>query len=610
MTMSRFHLSLFNFLSFYAVYSAEAQTLPPPIENPVLDNHGVELKSGRYGGLSVSLISIGSDQSSLSRVYAPQNGREMLTQAITNHHYSIDNHSNAPNARDDYEVVTIRHPKGSSSFRRKPGTLSWSPDYATGEIFVSGQNHWDNWVFTDKYGTKVQDNRITYPDGREILGAGTSSRGNLPVVGDIFDVRNNFGFRLRTTNQRPEFVIQAINMASDYCDTDLTKQCQGLQSARSALVQRPSRSQVVLTNAAGDSTQVTLEPIEAFDSEPTCLRTNPNDPCQWHGIKWTHYYLSQVIFSGSTSPDIAMSYMIAGLESGSATHNEILVDHLNVNGISVDYNSDLWPAGNWGGPNGYFISVSSMAGGQRQLSGYSRSVTVPAWPPSNLNLESVRNGLSQTTSFLYNAMGDVSKATYPEGNAIEYKFGDRYNVTEVIRHPKPGSGGAAMTTRYEYMPSCSTATQNYCNLPTSVIDPRGNRTDYTYNSRGQILTSTGAAPTPGSTRQVTTYTYTMRTAFILDSNGAAVAAGSPISMLTRKSECLITENCAGTADEVVTEYDYGPTSGPNNLLLRGVTVTAANSAGQMEVNRTCYGYNYFGEKISETRPKAGLTVCP
>lgn len=52
-------------------------------------------------------------------------------------------------------------------------------------------------------------------------------------------------------------------------------------------------------------------------------------------------------------------------------------------------------------------------------------------------------------------------------------------------------------------------------------------------------------------------------------------------------------------------YDYGPTTGVNNLLLRGVVVNA-NGA----VSRTCYGSDRNGNRISETSPNANLTSCP
>jgi hypothetical protein len=39
--------------------------------------------------------------------------------------------------------------------------------------------------------------------------------------------------------------------------------------------------------------------------------------------------------------------------------------------------------------------------------------------------------------------------------------------------------------------------------------------------------------------------------------------------------------------------------------MRGVVVTADGQS-----LRTCYGYNKFGDKISETSPRAGLGGCP
>jgi hypothetical protein len=39
-------------------------------------------------------------------------------------------------------------------------------------------------------------------------------------------------------------------------------------------------------------------------------------------------------------------------------------------------------------------------------------------------------------------------------------------------------------------------------------------------------------------------------------------------------------------------------------MLRGVAVTADG-----QTLRTCYGYDRDGNKISETKPRAGLAVC-
>jgi YD repeat-containing protein len=55
---------------------------------------------------------------------------------------------------------------------------------------------------------------------------------------------------------------------------------------------------------------------------------------------------------------------------------------------------------------------------------------------------------------------------------------------------------------------------------------------------------------------------------------------------------------------VLTTYDYGPDSGPNNLQLRGTVVTADGQS-----LRTCQSYDANGRKISETGAGANLSSC-
>ena len=119
-----------------------------------------------------------------------------------------------------------------------------------------------------------------------------------------------------------------------------------------------------------------------------------------------------------------------------------------------------------------------------------------------------------------------------------------------------------------------------------------------------MLTKTEAAV--NGTRPQTRYTYVQRNA--RDVNGTALTP--PVWVLASEEYCKTTaasgSGCAGGAsDEVVTTYDYGPTTGPNNLLLRGTVVdpTGLNL-------RTCYTYDQYGRKISETQPLGTGSTCP
>ena len=146
-----------------------------------------------------------------------------------------------------------------------------------------------------------------------------------------------------------------------------------------------------------------------------------------------------------------------------------------------------------------------------------------------------------------------------------------------------------------------------CDKPIARIDERGNQTDYSYDpAHGGILTET--APAVNGVRAQTRYSYAQRYAWVKDSSGGYVQAAAPVWLLTRKSFCKVGAasgaGCALAGDEVVTTYDYGPDAGPNNLLLRGRVEDAGGAA-----LRSCYSYDIWGNKISETKPRAGLVSC-
>lgn len=147
-----------------------------------------------------------------------------------------------------------------------------------------------------------------------------------------------------------------------------------------------------------------------------------------------------------------------------------------------------------------------------------------------------------------------------------------------------------------------------CSKPVTRTDALGNVTDYTYEpAHGMILTET--LPAVGGVRAQTRYTYAQRYAWVKNSGGTYVQAATPVWVLTQKSICksgaASGAGCVTPSDEVRTTYDYGPNSGPNNLLLRGMVEDATGAA-----LRTCYGYDTRGNRISETRPRAGLASCP
>lgn len=225
----------------------------------------------------------------------------------------------------------------------------------------------------------------------------------------------------------------------------------------------------------------------------------------------------------------------------------------------------------------------------------------------------VIDGLNRPTEYFFNQFEELAGQKAPEGNGVLNEFDGRGNLISTTVFPKTGSTEDPTVTLYSFPSTCDDLPLAVCNSPTSMTDPLGNVTNYEYNDRGQLTKEIGPAPAPGAARPTVVNEYEERTAYIKNASGNPVAAGQPISMLIRSYTCISSATCGANtpaADKVVTDFDYGPTTGLNNILLRGITVTAVNAAGQIETRRTCYQYNYFGERISETMPGAGLTSCP
>ncbi|MDG5488825.1 hypothetical protein NYR55_09380 [Sphingomonas sp. BGYR3] len=153
------------------------------------------------------------------------------------------------------------------------------------------------------------------------------------------------------------------------------------------------------------------------------------------------------------------------------------------------------------------------------------------------------------------------------------------------------------------------------NKPTSIIDPLGRVTSYTYSSvHGGVLTE--VLPAVDGVSPAKKYGYVQRYAWLKNGSGGFSPAASPIWLLSEMRTCRTTAldlssgACAGGVNDLVlTQYEYGPDSGPNNLWLRGTAVTAQDTDGVIRTLRTCYGYDAMGRKIWETAPKAGLAQC-
>lgn len=201
----------------------------------------------------------------------------------------------------------------------------------------------------------------------------------------------------------------------------------------------------------------------------------------------------------------------------------------------------------------------------------------------------------------------------PLGVLSTYGYDGRGNLTNLTTAPTATSGQSPIQQSAGY-PDSTCTNIVICNKPTFTEDAKTNIWNFTYDpTHGGTLTETG--PAVNGVQPQNRYFYTQEHAWYLSSSKVMTQDPNPIWLLTAESYCMSGAavspvgapgaGCVKANDEVVIGYDYGPSSGPNNLLLRGKTVTA-----QGQTLRTCYGHDPQGDKTFETSPNANPSNCP
>jgi RHS repeat-associated protein len=221
---------------------------------------------------------------------------------------------------------------------------------------------------------------------------------------------------------------------------------------------------------------------------------------------------------------------------------------------------------------------------------------------------SYKDELNRTTTYQYDTYGRLTDLIYPEGNKLHYTYdaggsGARGNVTEARTISKTPGTPADIVKSAVYPSTCANAVT--CNRPTSITDPRGNETDYTYDTtHGGVLTVTSPAPTTGAVRPQTRYGYTALQAYYKNSSGSIVASGQPTYLLTSTSTCQTLSSCSGGADEVKTAITYGPqVAGTANNLLP-VSVSKGSGDGVLTAT-SAYTYDNVGNLTYVDGPLSG-----
>ncbi|TXC73379.1 hypothetical protein FSZ31_01050 [Sphingorhabdus soli] len=198
-------------------------------------------------------------------------------------------------------------------------------------------------------------------------------------------------------------------------------------------------------------------------------------------------------------------------------------------------------------------------------------------------------------------------ATDPEGITTFYKDGGNGNITEARRRPKPGSGLTDIVMSVTF--NCANPAS--CTKPVTSTDALGNTVNRAYAAgHGGLTSEMLPPPAPGGARPLMLRTYAQRYAWIRNTSGALVQTPSPMWVLETETSCQTSAGssspvCDPSAPQLVKVLEYGAAGTAQSLLVKGVAMTADG-----QTLRTCYGYDDWGRKISETGANANLTVCP
>ncbi len=561
--------------------------LPPPPRNQFTDNNGVDVRTGNQS-FSVPMLHIGPPgQFGLDLTYSASGGN--LRDSFDNGYRSIwlgsGYHSvNAsfgesgggisPQFSTPESIIdeSSTHPR----FQRQDGSIVYFGNLVLHQLNSMGDGSEDTYRLADS---------VVFADGvRWTLNYKTYSRPTAPDY-RLQSVTSNTGYQIKfiyASNtpgalgwlQRTGAV--GINMAVEYCDP-IADTCSLQQQWPTATDAQVGTNERQMTNSAGEVTKLRGLGTDGSGNQISSI-TLPGWPLD--GIEYYEAYMptcSPVVDEWAQC-NMGGDYRVVKIVTPSRT-------------TTYSYNySQL-----------FFTTITSTNPNNVQAVHESNG-------PGVLGMKRVTDTLNRTTAFVFDVNGLIKKSTWPEADRTEWIYDGNANPTSETAFPKTGAGSLSMAYTYE---SCAIGVPT-CGKVRTATDPRSNTAEFRYNSRGQKIAEIGP-PDANGVRAVQRWFYEDRYAYVKDASGTMVAASNPVSVLVKEVKCRATFNgdmnnpaCASAADEVTTVYEYGASGSSNALLVRAKIED--QGAGRLNL-RTCYGYDRFGNKISETSPRAGLSTC-
>jgi YD repeat-containing protein len=603
-----FRLATVSILMFWSTFAASQSPTdfnPPDVK--IIDKVGVNLISG-LPQFNLTPVSIGAKGNSFALNFQCDDGVVYPGQTCDGYYGAIYQSKiiGPPSLQDNgqYNEMTVRMFSKAEKFQQVNG--AWSSGRQTGARLIpysdgsfeyvsregiryltntAIRGFWCNWanISTCFGAANSAITKVIYPDGREL----SINYDRTGWYAPIRSVVRNDGFQLRYTYNLSSYDsykgllnVTAVNMSVDTCDPTAISCSYSKQWPTATFV---SGAVTSITDAAGQTVKYYHQPVDTVTRVASVKW--PSSPVDTN-VSFGYGSMRVCVDGGGYwSCTITREGLVTSATTG-ATKWTYSYSQPGLGAPPYTSSVGLWNSTTTG-PEGFSIFAQHNV-----ITGRTGSVVAS-------------NG-----RFGYDGAetNHITSASDAEGRNFSFGYDGRSNVTEKRQVAVVGSGAADAVHTAGYDTVCTYPLK--CNKPNWIRDPNGYQTDLEYDTvHGGILKET-LPPDSSGIRPQKRYSYAQRYAWIKNSGGSYVSAATPIWLLTQVSYCRAgaasSVGCAlGGADEVITTYDYGPDTGPNNLFLRGQAVTADGQS-----LRTCYGYDVLGNKISETTPNAGLTSCP
>ncbi len=481
---------------------------------------------------------------------------------------------------------------GSSMVTNPDGTKTYTDRDGNTRLYgiAQGPSSWLLTRMTDRFGVITT---LTYKSAA--VSSVTIYRLQSVNRNDGLQLKYTYGSNVAPTNLgdgpwRQIASVRAINNAVDYCDpqADTCTFTQAWPTATYSRTTSGSPNYFTVIDAAGRATRFTTGiPTLSGGVYGTAGPAN-----------YTTQQLLAIRAPTSSSADTtSFTYC--------AVTGEYYCVNQGVKKVTTDGYDWLYPATSAGGGVSLFVTVTAS----RPVGG-SQITTQQRGNPTIGPLISYTDGIGLNTFYFeQSSTNRLSHVTQGDGDDLSYLYDARGNITRETHTPASGSPLPAAVRTAGFDATCTNPVK--CNKPNWVRDAKSNLTEYAYHSiNGNPLRVVFPADPSGIKPQLSYHQQTTKYAWYKNSSGAVVRAATPIWVITgekycRKTAAAANGTCGVAGDEVTIAYDYGPSGLANNLFLRGKSVTADGVT-----LRTCYGYDIYGNRISETSPKAGLASCP